>query len=100
MWIKRGNLRKSMRSFVFNKSQLMWVGSRYGAGDNYAVIGTSKSNSDGFYDKWVINGSHGGSRNDYMTKTKNKTEPQVRRQLEKDGNAFIAKIAAQANATP
>lgn len=106
MWIKRGNLRKSMKTFIFKNSRLLWVGSRYGVGKNGATIGGSKANSDGFYDNFLVfgtrpRGKHPGiQKTDYIGNTKNRTEAQVKAQLERDGNAFIAKIAAKANATP
>lgn len=100
LWIKRGNLRKSMKTFTWSRSKLLWVGSRYGEARNGMVIGMSKANSDGFYDKWVINGSGGGPPNNYITKSQRKIESRVRSQLIRDGEIFIDQIAAKANATP
>lgn len=106
MWIKKGNLRKSMKTFVFNRSKLLWVGSRYGVGRNGSTIGGTRANSDGFYDNFLVHGTKGRGKHpgiqkqDYVGETARRTEAQVKNQLTKDGEAFIAKIAAKANATP
>lgn len=107
--IRRGNLRKSMKVFTFNRSKLLWVGAKYKNKSGYSLsgstIGTSVANSFGFYDKWLVRGTsprkgnRGIRRNDYMGRTARRTESRVIAQLKKDGNDYLRMIASRYNTT-
>lgn len=94
--IRAGNLRKSMTIMILQKSKLLWAGPKYRKSLNGQTIGETISTSDGFYDRMVI----AKTGNDFIAATKSKKGAEITAQLQKDGEAFIKKIADRANATP
>lgn len=94
--IRAGNLRKSMVIHTFRRSKLLWVGPKYRKSLNGQTIGESLSTADGFYASMVI----AKTNNDFIAATATRKGSQITAQLQKDGDAFIARIAQKANATP
>lgn len=94
--IRAGNLRKSHKMMWFKSSGLMWVGAKYGAAVNGATIGETYRTSDGFYDKMYI--AKTGKR--YHERALVRKASEIKISLQTNGDAWMAKIVKQANATP